>query len=101
MILEFVRPKKAIALAAGVVGLAYDRLAGVPVEEIFVAEDDLTRIDGIGRTFAARLNAAGVTTFAHLANLTPEQVKTLSGAAEWQGDPSKWIAQAKILADSE
>lgn len=60
--------------------------------------DDLTAIKGIGPTFARRLKEAGITTYAALANLTADQVRTITQMADWQGDPADWIAQAQALA---
>jgi predicted flap endonuclease-1-like 5' DNA nuclease len=98
-------------LAAGV-GLLFDRLKGERattavaeatvdvVEATAVAEpDDLTTIKGIGPTFNRRLQEAGVTSFAHLAALTPERARELSGATNWQADTAEWVVEAKKLAE--
>lgn len=85
-------------LAAGV-GLLFDRLKGKKVT--LVAEpDDLTTIKGIGLTFARRLQEAGVTSFAALAALSPDEVREMTAVANWQADPADWIAAAKELAGS-
>jgi large subunit ribosomal protein L21 len=63
-------------------------------------QDDLTRINGIGKTFAERLNSAGIHTFAELANLTPEHIRNVTAMRPWQADPDDWIVQAAILATS-
>jgi predicted flap endonuclease-1-like 5' DNA nuclease len=79
-------------LAAGV-GLLFDRLQGKKV--VLVAEpDDLTAIKGIGPTFARRLHEAGVTSFAALAALSPDEVRAITAVANWQADPADWIAEA-------
>ena len=44
------------------------------------AGDDLTVLDGIGPDYANSLRAAGVTTFAQLAEMTPEAIAELSPA---------------------
>lgn len=67
----------------------------LPAAEPAVKEDNLEEIDGIGATYARRLRAAGIRTFADLAALTPEQVRKAAKAQPWQGDPAAWIAQAK------
>lgn len=60
--------------------------------------DDLTKINGIGPTFAKRLQEAGITTYQSLANLSEEQIKEITHAADWQADPNEWIAEAKAMA---
>lgn len=101
MIVQLIQPKQAVNLTAGIVGLLYEWLGGgKPAENGRAAgsgADDLTRIDGIGPTFARRLNEAGVTTFAHLAALTPDKVREITGVASWQSDPLDWIIEARLL----
>lgn len=60
--------------------------------------DDLTAINGIGPTFAGRLQAAGITTFQALASLTGDQVKEITKVADWQADPDEWIVAAGAMA---
>ena len=62
--------------------------------------DNLKRIKGIGPVFEARLNQAGIWTFADLAELTPEQIREIvsSGRAKNMIEPEEWIAQARQLA---
>lgn len=98
MMFAIPRPKTMINIVAGLVGLLFDQVyeAEAEVEEVARESeaDDLTTINGIGPTFARRLNEAGVFTFAQLASLTPEEVVTHTHVAEWQGDPVNWINQA-------
>lgn len=62
------------------------------------AEDDLTRLHGIGPVFARRLNAAGITTFALLAAADPHRLLEITGAKPWQAiDPQTWIDEARSL----
>lgn len=59
------------------------------------AVDDLTRIKGIGPTYARRLQEAGIRTFAALAQQPPATLRQISGLQPWQAaDPADWIAQA-------
>lgn len=61
-------------------------------------QDQLEQVKGIGAVFAQRLHEAGVHTFKQLAELSPEQVREIVQALEWQKiDPESWIAQAKAL----
>ena len=109
--------KNVIDLFAGVVGLVFDKLEGLTPEELAAAEpevveaaesdevgtaesDDLTAIGGIGRAFAQRLNEAGILTYRQLANMSADQVREVTRAAQWQGDPASWIAEAKELAEA-
>jgi predicted flap endonuclease-1-like 5' DNA nuclease len=86
-------PSKNISdFAAGVVGLVFDRLERVVPPP---AADDLTLINGIGPAYALRLKEAGITTFAQLAALTPDQLRQIARLKVWQGEPGEWIAQAK------
>ncbi|MCA9932521.1 MAG: hypothetical protein H6662_18290 [Ardenticatenaceae bacterium] len=71
---------------------------GAVAMETAVSPDDLTLINGIGPTFARRLQEAGVTTYAKLAILTPEYLKEVTKAADWQADPANWIVQAQARA---
>ena len=59
--------------------------------------DDLTVIKGIGPTFAKRLTEAGVTTYAALAETTPEHLREITKAPP-MAEPDKWIAQARQMA---
>lgn len=98
MILELARPKNAVALVAGVVGIVFEKIGGVaPVTNghVATAPDDLTEINGIGPTFAQRLNAAGIYTFADLAEESPDYVRLVARVEIWQGDTAAWIAEAK------
>ena len=91
--------KNAVDIFAGVVGLVFDKLEGFSTTEAEFAEpDDLTAIGGIGRAFAQRLNEAGILSYRQLANLTADQVREITSAAQWQGDPEAWIAEAQELA---
>ena len=91
---RLIRPRNALKVTAGVVGLVFDRLQGVTP----VRGDDLTIISGIGPTYARRLEAAGIHTFGQLAALTPEQLREVAGLSAWQGDPEEWLLQARALA---
>lgn len=72
--------------------------APATVVQKIVTPDDLKTINGIGPTFAKRLNEAGITTFAELAALSPDRLQEIVSAQNWQRiDPSAWIEQAKSL----
>jgi len=66
-----------------------------------IVADDLTQIDGLHADHAARLRTAGVTTFAHLAQLSPDEVRLITltpGAAA--ADYARWPVQAAQFAAS-
>jgi predicted flap endonuclease-1-like 5' DNA nuclease len=59
--------------------------------------DDLTSITGIGPTYAARLQVAGITTFQELANRTPDELREIVRARGESADTASWISQAREL----
>jgi len=66
-----------------------------------IVADDLTQIDGLYADHAARLRTAGVTTFAHLAQLSPDEVRLITltpGAVA--ADYARWPVQAAQFAAS-
>lgn len=75
----------------------------VSVEEIAgettLTGDDLTRIEGIGPKISRTLLDAGVTTFAQLAALTPEQISGMLRAAKIRlAATDSWPEQARLAA---
>ena len=65
-------------------------------------DDDLTRILGIGPARAARLRAAGLTTFAALAVADAEQLRDiLAGVRVGAADMSSWPEQASLAAKGD
>jgi len=99
MSLRIPRPKDTLEVVAGLIGLFFDRFNG-PGEGPAAAgtADDLTKINGIGPTFARRLNESGINTYAALAAATPERIREITQVAEWQSNPADWIKEAKDLA---
>ena len=63
--------------------------------------DRLQQINGIGNVFAGRLEAAGIKTFAQLAQLSPERAVEIVKAKPWQvADAEAWITQAQEFSAS-
>ncbi len=65
------------------------------------AADDLTRMKGVGPRLAERLGSVGITSFAQLAALTPEEADALDARlGDFQGriHRDRWIEQAGFLA---
>jgi predicted flap endonuclease-1-like 5' DNA nuclease len=63
--------------------------------------DDLTRMKGVGPKLAERLNALGVTSFAQIAALSPQDAAALDaqlGTFQGRIHRDRWIEQADFLA---
>lgn len=64
--------------------------------------DDLKIVEGIGPKIAEALNNAGVSTFAQLADMTPEAInEIISGAGISSRDASTWPKQAEMARDGK
>ncbi len=64
-------------------------------------EDDLEIIEGIGPKIAQLLRADGITTFARLADMRPEQIRAIldrAGPSFRVNDPGTWPEQADLAA---
>ncbi|MEZ4734844.1 MAG: DUF4332 domain-containing protein [Caldilineaceae bacterium] len=68
-----------------------------------IIQERLEQIKGIGRVFAQRLNAAGISTLADLAAQTPERLQEIIGTsrAATMVQPADWIQQARHLLHAE
>ncbi len=65
-------------------------------------KDNIGLIAGVGNKTAAALAAAGIATYAALADSSPEQLdKTVKLAGLRAGDDDAWIAEAKLRAAGE
>ncbi len=62
---------------------------------------DLTAIQGIGITKQNRLNRAGITTYAQLAEAKPEHVREELGKLSPGAKVEAWISQARKLVASK
>ncbi len=60
--------------------------------------DDLTAIEGIGIAMQDRLNRAGITNYAQLAEAKPEHVRETLGKLSRGAKIEAWISQAQELA---
>jgi len=62
--------------------------------------DDLTKIKGLGKVFAGKLNDEGITTFAQLAALDANGIAALEEKLSATGkfEKNEWVAQAADLA---
>ncbi len=69
-----------------------------------VAEDDLTKIEGIGPKISELIKAGGIKTFADLAKTDPSVIKGLlneAGPRYKMHDPASWPLQAGMAARGE
>ncbi len=74
-----------------------------PVEDAAseAAEDDLTAIRGIGAATQMRLNAAGIKSYAQLAEADPEDVREALNEQQQNTKVERWISQARELAPND
>jgi large subunit ribosomal protein L21 len=66
------------------------------------AADDLTAIKGLGKVKAAKLVAAGVTSYAQVAAWTDEDIAEMglvSNTSPGQIKREDWVGQARALAE--
>lgn len=74
------------------------------VEEVVeeTSADDLEIVEGIGPKIAEALSEAGVTTFAQLADMTPEAIQEIvSAAGIGSKSPATWPQQAALARDGK
>jgi len=62
--------------------------------------DDLTKLKGVGKVYAEKLNNEGFHTFADVANMTDEQVQVMEEKYSFKGDFKETVAHAKELAEA-
>lgn len=63
------------------------------------AGDDLTRLEGIGPVYAAKLRDAGISSFAELAATDEKTLAGIIGAPAWRRiNYGEWIEQARLAA---
>ena len=60
--------------------------------------DDLQRLEGIGPKIAGVLAGDGVTTYAQLATMTPDQIRAILTGKVRLFNPESWPEQAKLAA---
>jgi predicted flap endonuclease-1-like 5' DNA nuclease len=66
-----------------------------------VAKEDLTKIEGIGPATSDALKVAGVTSYAQLSTMTPDQIRAILTKAGLSGDPATWPRQAALAASGQ
>lgn len=74
------------------------------VDTLDLTRDDLARIRGIGAAGQKRLNEEGITRYADIVGMTPEEeaaLETKLGADEGYIEQERWREQAALLADGK
>lgn len=87
---------------AGGEGTSKGDITGLtPLAEPDGKPDDLTKLSGVGKAMASKLNAQGIYHFSQLASLPPESLDELDAAIEARGKAknSGWIEEAKKLIE--
>ena len=62
--------------------------------------DDLTKLKGVGKVYAGKLNDEGFYTFADVASMTDEQIQVMEEKYSFKGDFKETVAHAKELAEA-
>ncbi len=60
--------------------------------------DDLTKLTGVGKVYAQKLNDMGIFTFADVANVNKEQLDVIENEHKFKGDFTDVVKEAKTLA---
>jgi large subunit ribosomal protein L22 len=63
--------------------------------------DDLTKIKGIGKVYAGKLQAEGIASFEAVANMTQEQIDMMEEKYSFKGDFKDSIADAKNILNAK
>jgi len=90
--------KAAPATEAEVEKLVEEKAA--PVQTDAKEGDDLTKIAGIGKVYAGKLNDEGFHTFADVANMTDAQIEVMEEKYSFKGNFRDAVAAAKELAEA-
>lgn len=73
--------------------------AGSRQRAVAEGNDDLQAIVGIGPTYAERFASHGITTYAQLAQLSPDKAREMVGVSmKRTAEVAEWIADARRLA---
>ena len=73
--------------------------AGCAIGQAAAQGDDLTRIKGVGPVIARKLNALGITRYAHIAAFSAADVARVDTVLDFKGriEREGWIRQAREL----
>jgi len=95
-IVKEAQAEETTAPAAEVVSVAPKAEAAAPEAK----GDDLTKIKGIGKVYAGKLNGEGFHSFADVANMTAAQITVMEEKYSFKGDFKESVAHAKELAEA-
>jgi small subunit ribosomal protein S2 len=68
-----------------------------PVKSEAKQGDDLTKLAGVGKVYAQKLNDMGIFTFADVANVSKEQLDVIENEHKFKGDFTDVVKEAKTL----
>jgi len=88
--------EEAVATETEVAKLVEEKSAPAPKTE--EKGDDLTKIKGVGKVYAGKLNDEGFYTFNDVANMTEAQIQVMEDKYSFKGDFKDAVASAKELA---
>lgn len=94
-------PKKAAPKKEEAPKVAAPVTAAAPKKAVAAKADDLKKVEGIGPKIAETLIAAGISTFAELAETTPAKVAEIIADVRGNHVPDTWPAQAKLAAEGK
>ena len=69
-------------------------------KKVAKAEDDLTKISGVGPVIVGKLEALGITTFQQVADFTAQDIERVEGELNFKGriERDEWVKQATEFA---
>ncbi len=68
---------------------------GEAIEQEAIKPDDLTKLAGVGKAYASKLNEMGIYTFEDVAKMTQEQIDKMENEYKFKGDFTKTVEDAK------
>jgi len=96
-----VASKKAVAKKSETKKVAAKKEAPKATAKAETKGDDLTKIAGIGKVYAGKLNDEGIFTYADVVNMTQAQIDTMEEKYTFKGDFKDAIADAKNFVNGK
>ncbi len=93
-------PEPAMSEVAALTGVRTDEALGVVYDSAPEQVDDLTKISGVGKVLAGKLNDFGVYRYEQIAGWSGEVIAAFSERLSFKGrvEREEWVRQAKELA---
>lgn len=99
---RIIKPTAHILVEVGVASLETEAPAKKPAANKAAAKgDDLTKVAGIGKVYASKLNDEGIFTYADVVNMTQAQIDTMEEKYTFKGDFKDAIADAKNFVNGK